>query len=68
MNIKKLFLSIIAILGLVFAVAFTTYTLTPESSVTTPEIKKTGDYSRPVKDGNCYVQTDSARNKIRVCG
>jgi hypothetical protein len=56
MNIKKLFLSIIAILVLVFAVAFTTYTLTPESSVTTPEIKKTSDYKRPVREGNCWRQ------------
>jgi hypothetical protein len=68
MNIKKLFLSIIAVLVLVFAVAFTTYTLTPESSVTAPEVQKTGDYSRPVKDGNCYIQTDRAGNKIRACG
>jgi hypothetical protein len=57
MNIKKLFLSIIAILVLVFAVAFTTYTLTPESSVITPEIKKTNnEYKRPVREGNCWRQ------------
>ena len=56
MNIKKLFLSIIAILVLVFAVAFTTYTLTPESSVTTPEVQKTSDYKRPVREGNCWRQ------------
>ena len=68
MNIKKLFLSITAILVLVFAVAFTTYKLAPESSVTTPEIKKTGSYERPVKEGNCYRQKDSAGNSILVCG
>jgi uncharacterized protein YpmS len=57
MNIKKLFLSIIAILVLVFAVAFTTYTLTPESSVTITEIKKTSnEYKRPVREGNCWRQ------------
>ena len=56
MNFTKLFLSIIAILVLVFAVAFTTYTLTPESSVTTPEVQKTSDYKRPVREGNCWRQ------------
>jgi hypothetical protein len=69
MNIKKLFLSIIAILVLVFAVAFTTYTLTPESSVTTPEIKKTSDYKRPVREGNCWRQFIGAgtSDSILVC-
>lgn len=38
------------------------------SSVTTPEIKKTGSYERPVKEGNCYRQKDSAGNSILVCG
>jgi len=66
MNIKKLFLSIIAILVLVFAVAFTTYTLTPESSVTTPEVKKTSDYKRPVREGNCWRQF-TATDSILVC-
>jgi uncharacterized protein YxeA len=67
MNIKKLFLSIIAILVLVFAVAFTTYTLTPETSVTTPEIKKTSDYKRPVKEGNCYRHT-TPTGSVLACG
>jgi len=40
----------------------------PKAEVTTPEIKRTGNYERPVKDGNCYIQSDSAGNKIRVCG
>ena len=39
------------------------------TTVETPEIKKASDcIVRPVKDGNCYIQTDSAGNKIRVCG
>jgi hypothetical protein len=69
MNTKKLFLSIIAILVLVFAVAFTTYTLTPESSVTTPEIKKTSDYKRPVREGNCWRQFigTGTSDSILVC-
>ena len=40
----------------------------PKATVITPEIKKTGNYDRPVKEGNCYIQTDTAGNKIRVCG
>ena len=69
MKTKKLFLSIIAILVLVFAVAFTTYTLTPESSVTTPEIKKTSDYKRPVREGNCWRQFigTGTSDSILVC-
>jgi hypothetical protein len=69
MNIKKLFLSIIAILVLVFAVAFTTYTLTPESSVTTPEVQKTSDYKRPVREGNCWRQFigTGSTDSILVC-
>jgi len=50
----------------VFAVAFTTYTLTPESSVTTPEVKPTGDYRRPVREGNCWRQF-TATDSILVC-
>ena len=38
-----------------------------QATVETPEIKKTGNYERPVKDGNCWIQTDTAGNKIRVC-
>ena len=39
----------------------------PKSEVVTPDVKKTGSYERPVKDGNCWIQTDTAGNKIRVC-
>ena len=38
------------------------------ATVETPEIKRTSNYERPVKDGNCYIQSDSTGNKIRVCG
>ena len=53
----------VAVLYTVFFVSFTT-----KATVETPEIKKSSNYERPVKDGNCYIQTDSAGNKIRVCG
>jgi len=38
------------------------------ATVETPEVKKSSSYERPVKDGNCYIQSDSSGNKIRVCG
>ena len=40
----------------------------PKAEVVTPEIKRTGNYERPVKDGNCYLQKDSIGNQIKVCG
>ena len=54
MNITKLFLLLTAVFVLVFAVAVITHTLTPDATVTTPEVKQTGDYRRPVREGNCY--------------
>ena len=53
---------------LAFGILAAGYLIETPSSVTTPEVQKTGDYSRPVKDGNCYIQTDRAGNKIRACG
>jgi hypothetical protein len=34
--------------------------------VTTPEIKKTSDYKRPVREGNCWRQF-TATDSILVC-
>lgn len=53
----------VGILYFVFFTAFTT-----KATVETPEIKKSGTYDRPIKDGKCYIQKDSAGNEIRVCG
>ena len=53
----------VAVLYLVMFMSFSN-----QATVETPEIKKTGNYERPVKDGNCWIQTDTAGNKIRVCG
>lgn len=39
----------------------------PKSEVVVPEVKPTANYERPVKDGNCWIQSDTAGNKIRVC-
>jgi uncharacterized protein YxeA len=58
-----------AVVGiLVVVVLYVIFFNKSTSSVTTPEIKRTGNYERPVKDGNCYLQKDSTGNKIRVCG
>ena len=39
----------------------------PKSEVTTPEVKKTGSYERPVKEGNCYHHT-TATGSVLACG
>lgn len=54
------------VLATILAIVFGDFA--PKGTVVIPEIKKTGNYERPVKDGNCYIQTDSAGNNIRVCG
>lgn len=41
--------------------------LTSKSEVTTPEIKKTGNYQHPVREGNCWRQF-TATDSILVCG
>ena len=56
----------VIVLVAVFTVIFAHFN--PKATVETPEIKKSSNYERPVKDGNCYIQTDSTGNKIRVCG
>ena len=66
MNFTKLFLSIMAVFALAFAVVFITHTLAPDATVTTPEVKQTGDYRRPVREGNCWRQF-TATDSILVC-
>ena len=74
MNFTKLFLSIMAVFALAFAVVFITYTLAPDATVTTPEVKPAadyrmpvpGDYRRPVREGNCWRQF-TATDSILVC-
>lgn len=62
----KLIIMIVVVLITILAIVFTDYS--PKSSVIAPEIKKTGNYERPVKEGNCYRQKDSTGNSILVCG
>ena len=38
-----------------------------KAEVTTPEIKKTSEYQRPVREGNCWRQWDTAGNSFLVC-
>lgn len=63
---KQIILILVGV-GILYFVGFAVFG--EQATVETPEIKKAGDcIVRPVKDGNCYIQTDSAGNKIRVCG
>ena len=39
----------------------------PTAEVVTPEIKKTVEYKRPVREGNCWRQWDTAGNSMLVC-
>jgi hypothetical protein len=45
-------LTIIMILA--FGILAAGYLLEKPASVTIPEVKQTGDYRRPVREGNCY--------------
>lgn len=58
-----LILAGVAVLYTVFFVSFT-----EKATVTTPEVKPTGNYERPVKEGNCYRHRDTAGNTLLVCG
>lgn len=62
---KTILMAVVALVA-VFTVIFAHFS--PQATVTTPEIKRTGNYERPVRDGNCYLQTDSTGNQLKVCG
>jgi len=58
----------VVVLSALLVIVFVDYT--PSASVIVPEapeVKKTGNYDRPVKDGTCFIQTDTAGNKLRIC-
>ena len=57
-------LTIIMILA--FGILAAGYLLEKPASVTTPEVKQTGDYRRPVREGNCWRQF-TATDSILVC-
>lgn len=38
----------------------------PPAEVVTPEVQKTGDYRRPVREGNCWRQF-TATDSVLVC-
>ena len=52
----------VAVLYTVFFASFT-----EKATVETPEIKKTSNYQRPVREGNCWRQWDTAGNSFLVC-
>ena len=62
----KQIILILAGVGILYLVFFTSFGT--RSEVITPEIKRTGNYERPVKDGNCYRHSDTAGNQLKVCG
>lgn len=37
------------------------------ATVTTPEVQRVSDYKRPVREGNCWRQWDTAGNSFLVC-
>ena len=37
------------------------------ATVETPEVKKVSEYKRPVREGNCWRQWDTAGNSFLVC-
>ena len=55
-------LASVGILYFVLSNAFTT-----KSEVVTPEVKKVSEYQRPVREGNCWRQWDTAGNSFLVC-
>jgi hypothetical protein len=65
MNYVKQTALILLGVAILYIVMFKTFTT--KATVETPEIKKS-DYSRPVKEGNCYRQQDGAGNSLLVCG
>lgn len=61
----KTILMAVIVLVAVFTVIFAHFN--PKATVETPEIKKISDYKRPVREGNCWRQWDTAGNSFLVC-
>ena len=61
---KQIILILVGVAVLYF-VFFTTFTT--KSEVVMPEIKKTSEYQRPVREGNCWRQWDTGGNSFLVC-
>jgi hypothetical protein len=59
-------MKIIIIVVLAFGILTAGYLLETPTSVTTPEVKQTSDYRRPVREGNCWRQF-TATDSILVC-
>jgi len=52
---------------IIFFVIFIGFGPKAEVKITAPEVQKTTDYKRPVREGNCWRQWDSAGNSFLVC-
>lgn len=55
----------LASIGILYYVLVNAFGL--KSEVVTPEIKKTSEYQRPVREGNCWRQWNTAGNSFLVC-
>jgi len=62
---KEIVIIIAVVLVTVSAILFSNYT--SKATVTTPELKKVDNYQRPVREGNCWRQWDTAGNSLLVC-
>ena len=62
---KEIIIIIAVALVTISAILFSNST--PKPSVTTPELKKVDNYQRPVREGNCWRQWDTAGNSFLVC-
>lgn len=54
----------VVVLATILAIVFVEFE--PKPAVVTPEVQKTGDYKRPVREGNCWRQF-TATDSVLVC-
>lgn len=54
----------VVVIATVLAIMFVDFA--PKGTVVTPEVQKTSDYKRPVREGNCWRQF-TATDSILVC-
>ena len=63
---KAIIISVVVI-ATVLAIMFVDFA--PQATVVTPEVQKTSDYKRPVREGNCWRQFvgTGTNDSILVC-
>ena len=63
----KLIMNIAVVILLAVILYLVFFEVSPKAEVVTPEVKKVSDYNRPVREGNCWRQWDTAGNSFLVC-